>query len=202
MPPLVKVGVWEQNEFIGCVLFSRGANNNLGRPYGLAVTQVAELTRVALREHQTPVTRIVAIALRMLKGQSDGLRLVVSFADPNEGHVGAIYQAGNWLYLGMTPPKTEFINKQGKRLHTRQVSADGLGWQFGKRTSVAKRSECEPIALLGKYRYVLPLDADMRARITPLAKPYPKKPRATSITADASPVQGEEGGSTPTVALP
>ena len=50
--PIIKIGVWEDGEFVGCVLFSRGANNNLGRPYGLKITEVCELTRVALSQHK------------------------------------------------------------------------------------------------------------------------------------------------------
>jgi hypothetical protein len=47
---------------------------------------------------------------------------------------------------------------------------------------------------------VMPLDAEMRAKILPLAKPYPK--RATSIDSDASTDHVEERGAMPTVALP
>ena len=45
----------------------------------------------------------------------------------------------------------------------------------------------------------MPLDADMRRRIEPMAKPYPK--RAASDTSDTPAVQAGEGGSTPTAAL-
>ena len=76
-----KVGVWEDGKFIGCVVFSRGANNHLGSPYGLEQTDLCELTRVALTRHVAPVSRIVSIAVRMLRKQSPGLRLIVSFAD-------------------------------------------------------------------------------------------------------------------------
>lgn len=95
-PPLVKIGVWESGRFIGCVLFGRGANNNMYKPYGLTVTEACELVRVALHRHVAPVSKIVGIALRFLRKSNPGLRLVVSYADPNEGHTGAIYQAMNW----------------------------------------------------------------------------------------------------------
>lgn len=98
-PPVVKIGVWEDTHFIGVVLFSRGANNNLGKPYGLEVTQVCELTRVALDNHKTPLSRIVAIAIKMLRRMAEGLRLIVSFADANMGHIGCIYQAGGRVSL-------------------------------------------------------------------------------------------------------
>ncbi|MEM7738704.1 MAG: protein Mom, partial [Deinococcota bacterium] len=64
---LVKVGVWEDGKFIGCIIFSRGANNNIGKPYQLKQTEICELTRVALTQHKTPVSKMLAIALRMLR---------------------------------------------------------------------------------------------------------------------------------------
>lgn len=96
MPPLVSVGAWEDGVYVGCVLFSRGANAQLGAPYGLAMTECAELVRIALASHATPVTRIVAVALKFLRTNSPGLRLLVSYADPSEGHHGGIYQGGGW----------------------------------------------------------------------------------------------------------
>jgi hypothetical protein len=50
-----------------------------------------------------------------------------------------------------------------------------------------------------KYRYLMPLDDEMRAKIAPLAKPYPK--RAGSIVTDAPANHAGEGGSVPTPAL-
>jgi len=64
---MVKVGVWENSEYIGCVLFARGSNNNIGSPYGLKAVECCELVRIALRKHLTSVSRIVAIAIKFLK---------------------------------------------------------------------------------------------------------------------------------------
>src|SRR4051812_12315873 len=52
-PPHVSVGVWEHDQFIGCVLFARGASQNLLKPYGLKPTEGGELVRVALDHHET-----------------------------------------------------------------------------------------------------------------------------------------------------
>lgn len=59
---MVKVGVWENDRFVGCVVFSRGATPNISKPFGLGKLQVCELTRVALDCHETPVSRIIAVA--------------------------------------------------------------------------------------------------------------------------------------------
>lgn len=47
-----------------------------------------------------PVTRILAIAIRMLKREMWGIRLLVSYADLDHGHLGKIYHASNWVYVG------------------------------------------------------------------------------------------------------
>lgn len=70
---IVKFGAWEDGRFIGAVLYSLGANNNIGKPYGLKQTEICELTRVALTAHASPVSQIVSATLRMLKEQSPGV---------------------------------------------------------------------------------------------------------------------------------
>ncbi|MEY4940406.1 MAG: Microbacterium phage Appa [Verrucomicrobiota bacterium] len=198
-PPVVKIGVWESSRFIGCVLFSRGANKNLGKPYGLKDIETCELTRVALDQHVTPASRIVAIAVSLLRKKEIGLRLCVSFADENQGHIGTLYQAGGWVFSGKSKSTPKYITKDGEELHQRQVSVSGFKPQFGTVRKVPTPSDCIVVPQLDKWRYLMPLDAEMRKRIMPLAKPYPK--RAGSDTQDTPSDQDGKGGATPTPAL-
>jgi len=174
-PPHNPMGVWEDGRFIGAVVFARGASSNLLKPYGLTQYEGAELVRVALTKHQTPVSRIVAIALKLLKKKNPNFRLVVSFADPSQGHVGGIYKAGGWVYAGKMPSTREFIDKNGRRWHGRMISATGRSKVFGKYRNVLKSSDCTAIKVPGKYRYLMPLDDDMRKQILPLSLPYPAR---------------------------
>lgn len=96
----VKIGVWERGVFKGAIIYGLGSNQHLGTAFGLTMFQACELCRVALDRHDTPVSRIVAISLKMLKKQSPGVRLVVSYADCDQDHHGGIYAAGNWVYVG------------------------------------------------------------------------------------------------------
>lgn len=187
---LAKIGVWENNEFIGVVIFGVGATGDLVKRYGLKPEQGCELVRVALRRHESPVSRIVAIALRLLNRAFPGIRLVVSFADPEQRHHGIIYQAGGWVYCGKSAASDEYIYR-GKRWQGRSFRNQHKGMEKHPNVLVVKGS--------AKFRYLMPLDADMRQRIEPLRKPYPK--RATSIGADAPANHAGEGGSLPTVAL-
>jgi hypothetical protein len=184
---LVKVGAWENGKFIGVVLFGRGANNNIGKPYGLSQTAACELVRIALTKHITPVSKIAAIAMRFLKANSPGLRLIISYADPLQGHHGGIYQAGNWLYSGRSSAQPAVIYK-GKVMHKR-TAVDKFGTIEGMQKS--------PVT--SKHKYLMPLDAEMKKQILPLSKPYPK--RAGSDTSDTPGLHPGEGGSLPTPAL-
>lgn len=159
---LVKFGVWEEEKFIGVVIFSRGASPNLGTALELDQTQVCELTRVALTSHKAPVSQIVSEALGALKKSNPGMRAVVSFADPKEGHHGGIYQAGNWVFTGSSNPVTEYFI-DGRWRHTRGAYHDP------RRPTAPKRESP------GKFRYIYPLDKAMRRKVTKQALPYPSK---------------------------
>ena len=170
----VRLGVFEYGKFIGVVLFGQGATPQLGSPYGLIGTQVCELTRIALTEHRTQVSRIVKIALRFLLLRCPGLRLVISFADAGHGHHGGIYQGGGWIYLGGRDTHSYRVNgvvTHPKTLHSRYgKGGQSVPWLRSNIDPYAERIE------VGfKHRYAMPLDAEMRARILPLAKPYPKR---------------------------
>lgn len=162
MGKLVKFGVWEDDVFIGCVIFSRGASPYLGKALDLDQTQVCELTRVALTKHTVPVSQVVAQTLAELKKTNPGMRAVISFADPKEGHHGGIYQAGNWIYTGVTPVNTEFFIG-GRWRHMRGT------WHHPERPTAPMRESP------GKYRYIYPLDKSLRRRVTKQALDYPSE---------------------------
>lgn len=193
----VGFGVWENDKFIGVVLFSRGSSNTLLQRYGLKPSEGCELTRVALKEHITPVTRIVAIALRELKKQSPGLKLVVSFADSRQGHLGGIYQGGNWIYTGFMETTPDYYYK-GKWWHVISINKKIKQGHFTRSDAnkMPKRS--------GGYRlrYVFPLDKSILPIIEPMKKPYPKDLERdvtrTKHKSNVSTSQVEKGGAIPT----
>lgn len=177
--PVVKIGVWERDSFAGVILFSRGANKNIGKPYGLSQYQVCELTRVALRDHETPVSRMLSIAVKMLRKAFPDLLLIVSYADANEGHHGGIYQAAGWIYVGETVAQPKMIDKYGKRWHSRQIRGErGYEVQYGTARRTMKKSELTIVDQVGKHKYLFPLGEDIRARLASLAKPYPKRDKS------------------------
>lgn len=189
---LAKIGVWEDGGFIGAVVFGVGATPDLMTAYGLTAQQGCELLRIALREHRAPVSRIVSVAVGIVRRTYPGLRLIVSFADPREGHHGGIYQASNWLYLGTTASDRVY-RLEGREVHPRAVS---LMIKSGR---LKGREGLNRIKTPGKYRYAVPLDDEMRRKLAPLARPYPK--RATRVDSGSPGDQPGGGGADPTVAL-
>ena len=182
------VGAYERGQFIGCVVFSRGANNHIGSPYGLSQTSVCELTRVALNSHESYISRIVSIAIKMLKKQSAGLRLIVSYADPLQDHHGGIYQAMGWIYTGSSQAQRFSLRPDGTILHKK--SAHSL---FGSIVGLPKSD------MMWKHKYLYPLDPAMRQQIEPLRKPYPKRERGEIDNAAES--NPQTGGASPTRSL-
>jgi hypothetical protein len=179
---LVKVGVWEDSRFIGVVLFSRGASPYLLERYAITQYEGCELTRIALGRHKTPVSRIVKIALAFLKKACPGLKLVVSFADPEEGHHGGVYQAGNWIYTGRSNSTIEYFIR-GKWRHVR-------GAYYDKTENTPTRTR------EGKHRYLMPLEPELGAKLRPLAQAFPKRPKqATPETIGEAAGQNRPGRS-------
>lgn len=178
---LVKVGAWEGGKFIGCVLFGRGANKNMPKPYGLRQDECVELVRLALTNHLTPVSKIMMLAVQFLRQSNPGVRLIVSYADLDSNHHGGIYQATNWIYEGLFNKDTvsAFIIN-GKKTHKKTID------NLGVKQSLAEVRRCldpnaQKFRTKGKHKYLMPLDKEMRDKIAPLAKPYPKRVKQAMI---------------------
>lgn len=195
-----KMAVYENGTFIGCLIFGLGAGNlTNGKRFGLAECfDVAELMRVALNKHQSPTSKIVAIAIRMLRKQSPNLKMLISLSDPRQGHVGGIYQAGNWIYIGTTSKQIRYFDKEGKEHHPRHLHPSGFKNHWGKPVRCLKPNDLTKQEFPGKHIYLMPFNDEIREKIEPLSKPYPK--RASEVVSDG-PDQGYRGGAEPTRTL-
>jgi hypothetical protein len=166
---LAKIGVWERGRFVGALIFGTGACQNLVRPYGLSSVEGCELVRIALGPHEGQVSRMLRVACLMIHREFPGLRMAVTFADPQAGHHGGIYQGAGWIYAGMTAASVEYLY-QGRRWQGR-----AFRMSFGP----GRHKELGAESVLGtaKHRYLFPFDPDMCERLRPFAKPFPKPAR-------------------------
>jgi hypothetical protein len=179
-----RIGIWEDDKFLGVLIFGTGANNKLAASLNLETTQCVELVRVAMGAHKSPVSRIMAIALRMIAKEYPGLRAIVSYCDPGVGHYGGIYQATNWIYTGLTGKIDYYRDAKGELHHWRSA-----------RLLQKKGVPLERVYQPGKHKYVYPLDPSLRSTIKSL--PYPKPATETGDHPD----QGQSEGALPIQSL-
>lgn len=170
-----KIGVWEDGKFVGCVIFGHGAGGATnGKRFGWSRhNSILELQRVALsRDRKTPVSKIVSMAVKMIRSKYPKLMAIVSYADSAQGHVGIIYQSMNWIYTGESRDVVYKIN--GKIFHRRSLirryGTSSKQWILDNLDRNAERIYCMP-----KYRYYLPLNKAARKTLQQYAKNYPKK---------------------------
>ena len=177
---LVKIGVWEDGQFIGAIIFGDGLLGPKGTVYGgVDKYTIAEIVRIALRDHEHEVSRMIRIALKFLRKRCPSIELIVAFADQGKGHRGTIYQAAGFTYTGQSEPGRMFRHKaSGRILHNRAVSANGLRSHFGRVRKVPRHDECDIIGSSRKHRYLLPLTPDMKMMVEKLQKDYPNAPQA------------------------
>jgi hypothetical protein len=165
----VRFGVWEDGDFIGAVVYSRSANSKIGSFAGLDQTEAVELTRVALAEHNAPVSQIVTYTMNMIQEKDSGIKLLISYADPSEGHHGGIYQAMNWVYVGTTEPGSVLIDKNGQKVHNRTVNrAKKKGFSTQEKHEKLTRKKTP-----GKHKYAFPLSECIKQKVQAVSKPYP-----------------------------
>lgn len=170
----VAFNVYEDGEWCGVIVYGYGANPHIADIYDKWPGQVLELVRVALNGKQKITSECVALSLKELKKYCPLVDLVVSYADVDQGHVGTIYQATNWIYVGLMNEGTrsDFIIK-GKSMHPRSVGAKG--WKVSLewiRTNIDKNATQN--ITKGKHKYIYPMNKKMRKKVKDLAQEYPK----------------------------
>jgi len=112
---------------------------------------VLELNRLCCESRKNLASHLVGSALRCLPKPS----VVVSFADTEQGHVGYIYQATNFIYTGLSAKRSNWKIKGKEHLHSGTIAdlsrgkkdrAEWMRKEFGSNFYLEERSR--------KHRYV------------------------------------------------
>ena len=158
----------------GAVAYSSvgGANNNLAKSFGKHNGEVLELERVALNGKQEQTSKAVAMALKQLHKDNPLVQMVVSYSDHRQKHLGTIYQATNWIYLGLTITSDTQYFWKGKWTHERTINAQKDRDELKQRLPKRENSN--------KFKYVFCFDKKERKKYLKLALPYPKDKDLTS----------------------
>ena len=90
-----------------------------------------------------------AVGWIAMKERPDGL---VSYADPNAGHLGGVYRAASWSYHGQCD-KTRMYKRGKATLARRSFHSGSKGMTKAEIEALGYREICQP----GKHRFVKPL---------------------------------------------
>lgn len=168
--PAVQYGynVYNDNdEWCGVILYGGGANNNMPKSFGKNAGEVLELVRVALNGKQETTSKAVAMSLKQLHKDDPLCEMVVSYADNRQNHLGTIYQATNWIYLGKIKTSTPQYFLDGNWVHNRTI--------YGRDKKEELLSSLEKREGSHKFKYVFCFNKRERKEYLKIALPYPKE---------------------------
>lgn len=106
-------------------------------------------------------------SLQWLQNNALDMKLVVSYADPNQGHVGTIYQATNWLYTGQGSRLVDAYEfyVDGAWIHPRSIFSH-YGTTDIQKVSKQLGYEVETRLCQHKHRYIYLLGNKRQKRAT------------------------------------
>ena len=166
------------DEWCGCILYGGGANNNLAKSFNKNAGEVLELERVALNGKQEQTSKAVAISLKQLHKDNPLCQMIVSYSDHRQKHIGTIYQATNWIYLGIVHTSDTQYFYNGKWTHERTINSKANRDYL--KSILPKRENSN------KFKYIYCFDKDLKEHYKKLALPYPKDKDITACEMQVS----------------
>jgi len=139
------------DEIVGVVLYGVPASRSLQK--GICgedfANLVGELTRLWIKDdvEKNAESFLIGNTIKM-----QGFKILVSYAECREGHVGFVYQATNWIYTGLSAKRTDVvIDGKVDSKHGRHIT-DIYGGQKKAREILGDRYQL--VARPRKHRYI------------------------------------------------
>ena len=89
---------------------------------------VLELTRLFIHDGygKNIESHVISATFKWMKENATNIKVLISYADPEQSHDGAIYQATNWIYQGcgdfqLAPTYSLRVNEEDAWMHSRSV---------------------------------------------------------------------------------
>jgi hypothetical protein len=138
--------------------------------------KVLELNRLCCENSRNLASYLVGRSLRMIPKPS----VVVSYADTEQGHVGYVYQATNFIYTGLSAKRTDWKIKGKEHLHGATVADESRGQE--NRAQWMRNKYGDDFYLEDrprKHRYVFPCGgkrqrSEIISALLYEQEPYPK----------------------------
>ena len=122
---LFRFNPFGRDELVGVVVYSVPMQGRaIPRWTGLEPNAGVEIGRLVLLD-DVPANGeswFVARANRLMLDALPDVRGLLTYADPAQGHVGTIYQALNYRFVGRSSPRTHIVGVDGKVVSGRMLS--------------------------------------------------------------------------------
>lgn len=177
-------GLYIDDQLCGVVTYGTPASAPLRR--GVAgkkfVSNVIELNRLCLLyNRKNEASFLVGRSLKMLPKD----KIVVSFADSSQNHIGYVYQATNFIYTGLSAKWTDWKIKGKEHLHGQTVADEFRG--CGNRVKAMREKYGDNFYLLDrprKHRYIFVVGDKKFKKAVLEALNYPVLPYPKSSKVD------------------
>lgn len=124
---------------VGCLVYGHPVSNatvtSIFKTIPLELDSILELTRLVILDNygKNIESYFIGQSFKWLRDNDPKVKVLVSYADPEQGHTGLIYRATNWLYQGcgankLMPDFSVKLYEGGDWIHSRTV-----GSMFGSR---------------------------------------------------------------------
>lgn len=179
-------GIFFDGELAGAICFGyfqamEGYHKYVGKKY---YKQGIQLTRGACVwwAHEHSASKLISYGLNEMRKK--GYKFCIAYSDPLAGEIGTVYQATNWIYLGIGAGKHwDIYYKTGKIfMNDRDIYKQyKIGTSERKIKELIKdRPELEVRERLNKNRYIYLLgnkyeNKDMMEYLKDKIQPYPKR---------------------------
>jgi len=166
--------LFDNERLVGVVVYGTPSSSSLRK--GICGVEesfnVAELTRLWIEDGTPKNTEsyLIGNTLKLVDKE-----IIVSYAEIQQGHLGIVYQATNWLYTGLSAKRTnwtiEGIDKHCQTIADKYTAKE-IREKYGDKFKLVDRPR--------KHRYVY-FNADKRRKRELLKKlkykiePYPKR---------------------------
>ncbi len=169
----LRLGVFAGARLAGVLTLGVGPTNVHRLVDGAVSSDCLTLTRLWLSDDllANSESRVLGVVLRTLRRETS-IRFVVTYADPAAGHIGGIYQASNWLYIGSSLAMSLLDLGDGRAWHSRSL-AHAFG-THSRKYFEAHGIKVRRIPQAAKHRYLYFLDQSWRHRLRVPVLPYPK----------------------------
>jgi len=137
---------------VGAAIFGTPAGRGVAEKYDPNGEGLLELRRFVMIDDlpKNAESRTLGVMFRALK--KDGLRFILSYADPSHGHVGVIYRATGFTYLGTTSARKHVLWK-GKKYPDRNIHQTNFPYHHELRAALADGSAVR-FKVPGKHIYL------------------------------------------------